>query len=353
MGKYKGEGDYMKNAKGSLAAFFPESDLYKDNKAVADKVIAGKDNRTLVYESVLESHTGDAYLVKAGQVIRMEQRHDETQVADWLFITPDLKEWSIMGTSTAFQGYYPELYHMLLSNTGNMRALATMVADELPDDFAPPGWSRHFWQWHCSPEIFGIIVPPPNDTPAGMHTCHTGFVHGLNRLPAIHAIEDEQERRQKVNELANNHNFQTFQLMEKYSDTDERGHTQTHMRLGVSKSLPHGTGVEFYANTDLYVVIAHCPGGNQSRSVWDGKTFQKVQPLYMSVWETGIEPAPRAKWKDWEGVFYDLVAKGARDISPRDSVESYKQKPTSGDSGDALLEYGAPHPESIMGKNVD
>jgi hypothetical protein len=44
-----------------------------------DAVVEAKPSRGLVYEGVLESETGDAFYVEAGQVIRMEQRHERTQ----------------------------------------------------------------------------------------------------------------------------------------------------------------------------------------------------------------------------------------------------------------------------------
>jgi hypothetical protein len=70
----------------------------KPNKAFYDRGIATKTDgtHTLVYEDVLEPHTGNAFFVKASQVIRMEQRpslhNGRNQIADVLFVTPDLEQ---------------------------------------------------------------------------------------------------------------------------------------------------------------------------------------------------------------------------------------------------------------------
>ncbi|MGI9616315.1 MAG: hypothetical protein ACR2QO_25595 [Acidimicrobiales bacterium] len=47
-----------------------------------DRVVDAQEQRTLAYEAVLEPHTGDAFLMKPGQVIRVEQRHETTQICD-------------------------------------------------------------------------------------------------------------------------------------------------------------------------------------------------------------------------------------------------------------------------------
>ena len=41
------------------------------------------------------------------------------------------------------------------------------------------------------------------------------------------------------------------------------------------------------------------------------------QPLYFSVHETGFKPREAYKYQDWESAFYEKVARGEIDISPR------------------------------------
>ena len=66
----------------------PQLKLQKDHY---DKIAAAKGDRTLAYKEVLQPHTGDAFFVKAGQVIRVEHRRAITQISDWWWITPDLQ----------------------------------------------------------------------------------------------------------------------------------------------------------------------------------------------------------------------------------------------------------------------
>ena len=303
---------------------FKQSEMYQGNVALVDNVVAEKANRTLVYENVMQPNTGDAFLVKAGQVIRLEQRDTVVQVNDWILISPDLSEWSLLGNCAGLQGFNISKYYHVMSNTRSMKPMALMVADEAPDDFAPEGWNRHFWFYHCSPEWNENWYP---GIPEGDNSCHVDFVHGINRIPAIHAIEDEQERKDKVNMLACMHGFQTFQLLGWNTAVD--GHNTT-VSLAPSPDIHVGTGVEFYACMDLYAVITMCPHGNiggpGSGPRWDNekKKHADLRPVHISVWETGIKPNDPPTWRDWEGYFYDQVAKGEKDISPRTSAESYK-----------------------------
>jgi hypothetical protein len=67
-----------------------------------------------VYEDVLEPHTGHAFFVKASKVIRMEQRpslhNGRNQIADVLFVTPDLEQISDHLNNNALEGLHPCLY---------------------------------------------------------------------------------------------------------------------------------------------------------------------------------------------------------------------------------------------------
>ncbi len=321
-----------------LVGPWSQTETYKEGQRVVKDAVASKRDRKLAYEAVLHGHTGDAYPLKAGQVIRLEQRHSVTQVCDWLFITPDLMDWSSYGSTGAFQGLFPHLGYQFLGTTGRMKSLAVMVADEAPEGFSQNGWANHFFQWHCSPEWQEILYPDP---PNGTNACHINFVHGLNRIPAMHEIKDEAERRRLANTLANNHNFQTFQVCH-----HAVGDNQTIIKLGGSPAVPKGTGVEFFANTDLYAVISNCPGADITDPIWDGENMRQTYPVYISVWDTDVEPVKQPEWKDWDGKFYELAAKGGKDLSPR-TVESFKDKPDSGPGGDEFLEVGGYTAEQI------
>lgn len=68
----------------------------------------------MVYEDVLAPYTGNAFFVKAGQIIRMQQRpslhNGRTQIADVLFVTPDLAQISDHLNSSALEGLHSRLY---------------------------------------------------------------------------------------------------------------------------------------------------------------------------------------------------------------------------------------------------
>ena len=321
-----------------LKGAWQKLDTYKDGLRLLKEVEEKRDQRKLVYESVLHGHTGDAFPLAPGQVLRAEQRHEVTQVCDWIFIKPDLSDWSMYGSSGAFQGLFPEKGYHIFGHTGRMKSLCMMVADEAPDDFAPEGWARHFWQWHCSPEWQEVLYPDP---PQGTNACHLNFTHGINRIPAIHEIEDPVERRKTVNMLANNHNFQTHQLIKHTAKGN-----QTMLELLGSPQVPYGTGVEFYANTDLYAVISNCPNANIADPVWNGERMLQTYPVYISVWETGVEPVKQPEWKDWDGKWYEMAENGGKDISPR-TVESFQEKPNSGPLGEEFMPYGGYSDEQI------
>ncbi|MCL9775270.1 hypothetical protein [Vibrio methylphosphonaticus] len=61
------------------------------------------ETRQHVYDDILLPHTGNAFLVKAGQVIRFEQRpslhNNRTQIIDVHFVTPDLEQYGENGHS--------------------------------------------------------------------------------------------------------------------------------------------------------------------------------------------------------------------------------------------------------------
>ena len=96
------------------------------------------------------------------------------------------------------------------------------------------------------------------------------------------------------------------------------------MRLGVSENVPHGSAVEFYCTEDVYVIISICPYGNAKGMAFTKEPIQPV-PVYISVWDTAIEPIEPPNWKDWQAAFWDMVASGEKKSSLRTGPESYKE----------------------------
>ena len=90
------------------------------NKEFYDNIIAQKATRKPVYKEFLQPHTGDAFLVKAGQVIRAEQVGVMAQILDWFMISPDLTEYLNYGHSAPLEGPYLSTYTRCWSNSGVM-----------------------------------------------------------------------------------------------------------------------------------------------------------------------------------------------------------------------------------------
>ena len=286
----------------------------KPNIEFYDRVIATKTNgtRTLVYEDLNRPHTGDAYFVKAGQVIRMEQRpslhNGRTQIIDVLFITPDLEQISDHLNTSAFDGLNQRLYSGVWTQSTFIQKIATCVADEFPYElFEHDKISHMFFAAHCNAEWLTMLY----GIDGNVNSCHENFLHGFLRLPAIQAIEDEAERRAKVQQLADRNDINMFQGNQFVQD--ENGITRC--KLYPTPSVPDGTGVEYYAEKDMYAVISNCPYADQALPFPEAEP----NPVYISVWETGTEPEtdhlglPPASV--WQQQVYDRIA--TKDTSPK------------------------------------
>ena len=292
------------------------------NKAFYDQVIATKEEgtRTLVYEEVLEKLTGDAYFVKAGQVIRLEQRphqhNGRSQIADLLFITPDLEQYSCHLSTTGVEGFCPRIYGALWTQSKYFEKICTLVADEYPyellEDPDNNMFVNHmFFAAHCSKEL--NMIAYGNDA-VHANSCHENFLQAINRMPAIQAIEDESERRAKVQQLADKNDLNVFQPNQIIPDKD--GVTRGKMFL--SPSIPDGVGIEFYAEKDLYLIASNCPYADQNLPFKEADP----NPIYISVWDTGITPETDdhlglIKGEEWEELIYAKFADGTKDISVR------------------------------------
>ena len=294
----------------------------KPNKAFYDRVIATKENgtRTLVYEEVLEKHTGDAYYMKAGQVIRLEQRphqhNGRLQIADLLFVTPDLEQYSCHLSTTAIEGFNPRLYGALWTQSKYFKKIATLVFDDFPYELVPDPDNNmrvnHMWfAAHCSKELNMIAY---GNEVVTMNSCHENFIQAFNRVPAIQAIEDEGERRAKVQQLSDHNDLNVFQPTQIIPDADG----VTRAKNFLSPNVHDGMAIEFYAERDCYLIASNCPYGDQSLPFKDADP----NPIYISVWDTGITPESDdhlglVSGDEWEDLIYAKFADGSKDISVR------------------------------------
>ena len=273
-----------------------------------DRVIATKSNgrRRLVYEDLLEPHSGNAFPVEEGQVIRIEQRpslhNGRTQIADVLFITPDLEQISDHLNSTALEGFHPRVYGAIWTQRQFTEKIATLIADEFPYDLLEHDRVNHiFWGPHCNPEW--IMLAHGSDF-VGHNSCYENFTEGFNKIPAIQAIEDAEERRATVRILVDHNDINIFQPNE--IKPREDGVAQG--VLYPAPQVPDGTGIEWYAERDLFAVMSNCPYADQARPLPEAQP----NPLYVSVYETGIvpehaNPLELMKGTEWEDAIYENI----------------------------------------------
>ncbi|MCT4624506.1 MAG: hypothetical protein N4A46_12870 [Schleiferiaceae bacterium] len=278
-----------------------------------NKVIETKENRTrkLQYEDTIDPHTGNAYPVKAGEVIRFEQRpslhNGRTQILDVLMITPDLKQWSDHLNNGPIEGLNVKKYSGVWTQSQYMEKIATCVADEFPYELLDnENVSHMFFAAHCCPEWIMMA----HGEEANVNSCQENFIHGFNRLPAVQAVEDLTERRKLVQFLADRNDINIFQGNQ--FKQDEKGITRCF--LSPTPQVPDGTGVEFYAEKDCYFVVSNCPYADQALPFPEAEP----NPVYISVYDTGIKPYSDNHLgiiHGWEEKVYERIL--SKDLSPK------------------------------------
>ncbi|GAL31752.1 hypothetical protein JCM19240_5183 [Vibrio maritimus] len=262
------------------------SDSVSPDLAFYERVRDTKRNgsRQLVYTDVLERETGNAFLVKAGQVIRIEQRpnaegnNGRTQIMDVLMVTPDLQQYSDHLNSTAMDGFNQRLYSGIWTQSRHFRKMATLVEDEFPYDELPDGFTHIWLAAHCSPEYIGLAHGLEKVT----NSCHENFLHGFSRIPAIANIRDEKLKREVCQFLADRNDWNIFQGNQFMLDEQNI----TRARMCPTPPVKDGTAIEWYAEQDMYVVISNCPYGDQHTCY----TEIKNNNVFIEVYDTGIAP---------------------------------------------------------------
>ncbi|WP_044211132.1 DUF1989 domain-containing protein [Flammeovirga sp. OC4] len=292
-------------------------DKCKVNYDFYNKVIATKENneRKTIYEDTIEPHTGNAFPLKAGQTIRFEQRPSEhngrTQILDVQFVTPDLKQWSDHLNNGPIEGLNLKLYSGVWTQSQYMEKIATVVADEFPYELLDDKNTSHmFFAAHCCPEWIEMT----HGKEANVNSCQENFIHGFNRIPAIQAIKDPEERKRVVQFYADKNDINIFQGNR--FGQDENGITRCF--LSPTPSVPDGTGVEFYAEKDCYVVVSNCPYADQALPFPEAKP----NPVYISVEDTGIKPYSDNHLNinhGWEDKIYDRIF--SKDVSPKEMID--------------------------------
>lgn len=256
--------------------------------------------RTHVYDDILEPHTGNSFFVKAGQVIRFENnpsRHNgRTQIIDVHMVTPDLEQYACHLNNSAMEGLNLRENSGVWSQRSKMEKLATVVEDNFPYDKLEAGFTHMFFAAHCNPDWIQMLYGPEGN----VNSCNENFLHAFLRVPAIAAIEDEQERRATAVEFANRNDINIFQPN---CFTQMEGDI-TRCVLAPSPAVPDGTAVEFFAEKDVYFVVSNCPYADQQRPYPEAEP----NPVYVSVFDTGMTPKhPGMNNQGWEQQVWDRI----------------------------------------------
>ncbi|MCG9788143.1 DUF1989 domain-containing protein [Vibrio mediterranei] len=297
-------------------AISPDLDFYQKVRATK----SGK-KRQLVYTDVLEAETGNAFLVKKGQVIRIEQRpnakgnNGRTQIMDVLMVTPDLEQYSCHLSSTAVEGLNQRLYSGIWSQSRHFEKMATLVEDEFPYDELPEGFSHIWLAAHCSPELIGLAQGKENVR----NSCHENFIHGFGRIPAIANIEDDTLRQEVIQFFSDRNDWNIFQG-NRFAQDENR---ITRARMCPTPPVKDGTAIEWYAEKDLYVVISNCPYGDQHTC------YSKIKnnDVFIEVYDTGIAPIhgeATERIQGWEQAALERVAKRDQTLAHDCPVDEIK-----------------------------
>ncbi|GLP96413.1 DUF1989 domain-containing protein [Paraferrimonas sedimenticola] len=275
------------------------------NKVRATK---SEGTRTQVYDDLLEAHTGNSFFVKAGQVIRFEQRpslhNGRTQIIDVQMVTPDLKQWADHLNNSGLEGLNLRQDSGVWSQSGYLEKMATLVEDEFPQDKLDEGFTHIFFAAHCNADWLQMLYGEEGN----VNSCHENFIHAFLRVPAIAAIEDEEERKRVAMFHADRNDINIFQP-NKFTQAEDN---ITRCVLAPAPPVEDGVGVEFYAEKDMYVVVSNCPYADQALPFPEAKP----NPVYVSVYDTGVEPChPGMNNQGWEDKVWERIH--TKDVSPK------------------------------------
>ncbi len=278
-------------------------------------------SRTLAYTGLLKAETGNAFLVKKGQVIRIEQRpnaegnNGRTQIMDVLMVTPDLQQYSCHLSSTAVEGLNQRLYSGIWSQSRFFEKMMTLVEDEFPYDQLPEDYSHIWLAAHCSPELIGLAQGKENVR----NSCHENFIHGFGRIPAIANIEDPELRKEVIQFFSDRNDWNIFQG-NRFTQDENR---ITRARMCPTPPVEDGTAIEWYAEKDVYVVISNCPYGDQH---CDYKEI-KNNDVFIEVYDTGVAPITEGVTghiQGWEEAALERVAARDQELAHECPVDEIK-----------------------------
>ncbi len=228
------------------------------------RVRAAKPQYKLVEKFTIPPYSGQGFIVKSGQAFRVIEE-EGPQIGDVaLWNAHDPRE-VISATHTwELEGWVVRVYSRLWSVPPWLRPMATCIEDTVVT--MPPGsdYQHHYQRTHCNSEWREMRTGR-----AGLNSCH------LNFLQAIEPFGLKEE------DICDN--FMVHQKV--YLDP------KTGKKYNMHSDGKRGDFIEIYAEMDLLVAVSVCPYGDAFSDVALGKLYEdKVRPLGIELYETGIEP---------------------------------------------------------------
>lgn len=227
-----------------------------------ERLIAARENFSLVSSHVVPRGTGYAFRVAAGQTFRLTQLEAAQIVDTCIFSGDDPTEHHSASTQAALEGMLVTRLTRVWSTPPHSRPLCTCIADSVrPKPSVHQAREHACVGAHCNPHIWTLY------TREHPRTCYDNLRAGLARIGFSQRFIHD--------------NLNLFQNTAIDPITGD-------YRLLTGNSEA-GDYIEFYAEMPLIVAISLCPFGNGSpvESLKDGVD---TYPIQVDVYNSGVQP---------------------------------------------------------------
>ena len=234
-----------------------DGDFYAD-------LVAGSASWSQEERTIVPAGTGYGCRVKAGQVVKLLML-EGAQIIDLdVFSATDPDEHLHVPTQLRLEGGRVGQMSRLWGTPPASRPLATVVADHI-DRSATPGMLRDHKSYgaHCNPHqwlVFAGFAP---------RTCYDNLADGCRMVGLV------------PRDIHDNVNLYMKAALE----------PGTGRHLNMTSDARAGDYIQFYAETDLFVVMSLCPYGDGSVVPQDWATTPvPTYPVALEIADTGVPP---------------------------------------------------------------
>ena len=259
------------------------------------ELLETKHSWKLVKTDYVKPNMGIAVDVPAGHSIRITQA-EGPQINDVNFFSANYKNDGIrydLGYTFNIEGMLLPQFARAWSNLPALRPIATVIDDNIDKSKVPENTWPIWTGGHCSNEV------NQSTGVTGHHSCHSNFLEA-----AMSRGLDES--------VAAFNNINIFQPMGIVTRPHPGGRGITQGIAGQPSVSVKGEFVEFYAEIDLLVLIAHCPYGDQSTGVADAVYYTNT----VEVFDTGVTPQDGPDWEEWRPTWKKIMEKYKNEGEP-------------------------------------